>query len=282
MFSGFIIVLMLSSGELSAQRFMVKKKKDIAFDVNLGVGNLLGDLGGADAPGSNSLKDFDPQAIRWTTGLGYILKPSRTLYLRSQLQIASLHGSDRYTSEKFRSNRNITVNTFVVSMAALGEVKIPLSKAGIFGEGPFLTVHGGLGGIYFNPKGRYEGESYKLRKIGTEGQNLIPGKAPYSKFAFNIPFGGGLRYYTGKNNSLGLELTANKSFTDYLDDVSTVYYDNEKIRSDQGDAAAYLADPNLSGVKRPSGKGKGNPKQKDHFFLLSFSYRYTFGSDRLF
>lgn len=49
--------------------------------------------------------------------------------------------------------------------------------------------------------------------------------------------------------SVFFELISRKCFTDYLDDVSTVYYDNASLAAINGEESAELADPNTSEFK---------------------------------
>jgi hypothetical protein len=68
-------------------------------------------------------------------------------------------------------------------------------------------------------------------------------------------------------------LSYTKTFTDYLDDVSTVYYDNAAIEAAYGSDAAYWADPS-SGVFptwTDPGEMRGDSKQKDAYFFFNVS-----------
>ena len=67
----------------------------------------------------------------------------------------------------------------------------------------------------------------------------------YSRFQIAIPFGVGIKYAIDQNWSIGIEYGLRKTFTDYIDDCSSVYFDNQAIKQqgiDKGDAWAYLAD----------------------------------------
>jgi hypothetical protein len=125
--------------------------------------------------------------------------------------------------------------------------------------------------FYFNSTASYNGKTYGLSKLKTEGQGYSSDRPIYSQRVLDIPFGVDYRQYITKYCSYGIELLAHKSFTDYLDDLSTTYYDNDLFRTNQGETAAYLADPNTSGVKRSTGSKRGNPKQNDNFFAGSFT-----------
>ena len=70
---------------------------------------------------------------------------------------------------------------------------------------------------------------------------------------------------------LQFELSYTKTFTDYLDDVSGVYFDNEVIRDEVGNVAAELADRRLNkdvptGIDgNGTGLQRGNPARKDWY-----------------
>jgi hypothetical protein len=69
-----------------------------------------------------------------------------------------------------------------------------------------------------------------------------------------------------------------------MDDVSTVYYDNEIIRQNEGELAAYFADPSLgyyveNGVQFPlnsteTGMQRGDPSDNDSYFFAFVNAYY--------
>ena len=271
-----VCILHATAFEVWAQKYKSSSNKAKGFEINFGGCNMLGDLGGADGTSTNGLKDFDQEAIRSTFGASFIMKVSKSISIKPNFQFTSLHGSDAYTRDESRRERNITVNTNVISFATMAELNVPISKTTAFGSGPSFFMSAGLGAIYFNPMGVYNGVSYNLRDIGTEGP------PPYSKFVLNIPLSAGLRYAIDRSNSFGFELQSNNPFTDYLDDVSHSYYDNDKILAKHGEAGANLADPNLSGKKRREGTGRGNSRENDSYILFTLHYRYTIPNGGLF
>lgn len=260
----------------------VAKKSGIAWEMNLGITNMLGDLGGADKIGVNGIKDFDFPATRYGLGGGIVFNSLKTIDFRLNGSFLRLNGSDSYTENEARKIRNITVNTDVYLLNALIELKMPLSSKGALGSGGHFCLNAGFGGFYFNPKASYNGKAYGLSQLKTEGQGTSPERPLYPQLVLDVPFGFTYRQYITKYSSYGIELLAHKSFTDYLDDVSTTYYDNEAIRASNGETAAYLADPNTSGIKRANGSKRGNPKQNDNFFTVSFTYRYTLHTASMF
>ena len=101
----------------------------------------------------------------------------------------------------------------------------------------------GVGVFWFNPKALYGGTWYELQKLGTEGQGLPNGAKKYSRISISIPMVIGVRFIVGKKMTIGLEYNFRKTFTDYIDDVSTTYYDNNLLKQSNGVVAAALADP---------------------------------------
>ncbi len=137
----------------------------------------------------------------------------------------------------------------------------------------------GLAVYHHTPKAFYDEEWRNLRKLYTEGQER---KEQYGAIQLSIPFGGGIKYNLSKNWVVGLEVGWRKTFTDYLDDVSTVYPDLKDQTDNRGTLSASLTDRSweVEGVGEPlsiAGDERGDPEIKDFYFfsMFTFSYRLT-------
>jgi len=266
--------------------------------LGLGASNFLGELGGADDIGSNFIKDLELSMTRPTVALGYRFYTSANTALKTSFYYGRLNGDDALTQEIARHNRNLHFKSPVVELSTQFEFFLIRQKMsalyqlrGVKGNRTNnFSLYGFLGvaGFYFNPKAQYnvDGAWYALQPLGTEGQGLN-GEAKYKRISYAIPSGIGLMYGINKYLSIGLEYGIRKTFTDYIDDVSTVYYDNNAIRAANGDAAAYLADPSLwpvsengklNGATNP-GFQRGDPTDKDTymFAILSLNYKFLKG-----
>ncbi len=84
-----------------------------------------------------------------------------------------------------------------------------------------LYFFAGVGGFYFDPRAQFNNTWVQLQPLGTEGQGLPGGAEEYKNIQLCIPMGVGLRRAFTKQWSGGLELQYTKTFTDYIDDVST-------------------------------------------------------------
>lgn len=144
---------------------------------------------------------------------------------------------------------------------------------------PYFFV--GIAGFYHNPQAFLNGEWHSLRDLGTEGQ-LFPdysGNKPYSKFQLAIPLGGGFKYSITKGLSVGLEIGYRATFTDYLDDVSSIYIDQDVLESGQnGLLSASLADRSGEVVNEPigvEGRQRGDTKRRDAYIFSGITIAYT-------
>lgn len=142
--------------------------------------------------------------------------------------------------------------------------------------GPGLIF--GIGYTKYNPKGFYNGEWYRLRDLGTEGQH-IPGGAypePYNKWALNIKYGISFGYKLSNKVHLEMEFIYHDVFTDYLDDLSGTYPDyNELIATENGKIAAQFTYGGRDGSVVRKGQLRGNPDTKDAFVTFGFKLTYV-------
>ena len=144
---------------------------------------------------------------------------------------------------------------------------------------PYLFL--GTSFYYFNPQTDYEGQTYNLRELGTEGQ--FHGEE-YNTTQGAIAYGFGFKTDLGYRWSINVELSGRKLFTDYLDDVSTTYIDASLFDNyfDEENAAVAKQIFNKSDEIDPDNAYgekdiRGNPKHNDFYysFNLKFSYRLS-------
>ena len=112
-----------------------------------------------------------------------------------------------------------------------------------------------------------------LRPLGTEGQ--FKGEE-YFTTAGGLAFGAGFKVSLNYEWSINVELSGRRLFTDYLDDVSSVYPDFDDLQNLRGDLAVALADRSNPTIGA-QGRQRGNSKSKDAFGLLTVGIVYYFG-----
>jgi len=288
-----VIILVLLSFTFSSFSQRSARWKRMRYEIFYGVGgtNFLGELGGANKQGTNFLADFEYSMTRPLLSLGFRYMLLEKVSTKVMLSYGWLRGDDKTTTEKYRNYRNMNFYTPIVELAVQGEYHITKERVGhrynlrrVRGvKGIKLNTYffAGIAGFWFNPKGRDQnGKWQSLQPLGTEGQNVSPVRKKYSRIQVAIPFGVGFKYGLNRKWSIGLELGVRKTFTDYIDDVSTTYYDNDAIRAASGDEAAYLADPSARTTGQSyGGQQRGDPNDKDTymFMILNLTYKLRAG-----
>lgn len=144
---------------------------------------------------------------------------------------------------------------------------------------PYLFA--GFSIVNFNPKAEIDGKIVELRELGTEGQ--FQGEEYYS-ISGALNYGLGFKIDLSYEWSINVELGARRMFTDYLDDVSTVYPDKEDLEAQRGATAVQLSDRSVElNLDRPIGevgRQRGNSKNNDSYAMLGIGLVYYFGDIR--
>ena len=258
-------------GSLAFGQFV--KGNSWSYSFYLGASNILGDLGGNAENSYSDFRDIDYQALRPAIGVG-IQHHKRNVTYSSEILFTQLVGNDAHTNNNSRNARNLSVRTDLIEANIKSEV-MPFKKGSRFAG---LYFNAGLGGIYFQPKAKYDGTWYKLRPLGTEGQNYISGLNPYKKFSLVIPFGTGYKININRFTTMKVDLSLRKSFTDYLDDVSTNYANSSQIAEAGGSVAGLLS--NRSRVTAVEGSQRGNPQSKDNYYFIGLKLERTIGAKK--
>lgn len=292
-----LLALVIIADPSSAQRRYKRNKAKAQF-ISFGVGatNFLGELGGANMIGSKkiSIRDFDFKSIRPDLNVGYGYQFHKNWATKAELNLAYIGGHDRLTEEMFRNNRNLNFRSPIVELSGRIEYILPYKRKG---QQYKLHIKGwsnidisnffyvGVAGFYFDPRGKLNGNWYRLKPLCTEGQTILPTRNKYSNFQISIPMGLGFRYAIDKKWSLSLEYGTRWTFTDYIDDVSLTYVDNDALRQEKGDLAVALSNPSPTASdpgdplyqSTQPGQQRGDPRDKDSYMFLTLSVQYKLG-----
>jgi hypothetical protein len=267
------------------------------YEIGLGFGPMffLGDLGGNPGLGRGFIKDVNIPLVKLQKGIYASYYPGEFLGVRFALNHGVLEGNDAVINDKsghetFRKKRNLNFESSIFEGYLAMEV-----YPTIFFERyeemkgklrPYIV--GGVGVFRYNPKGEYIDPAgnrmmVELRPLRLEGQGLAqyPDRKPYGTMAINLPFGGGAKYYLKENMFIGLEILHRHTFTDYIDDVSTTYIDNNHFTTMHAGNTEYIRMANqlyyrenrdehgnvTNLVQRPQlDEQRGDPKDKDNYF----------------
>ena len=125
------------------------------------------------------------------------------------------------------------------------------------------------------------GNKVFLQPLGTEGQGFFMDRQKYNLTSFALPFGGGIKFSLSENVKVRVEVGLRKTFTDYLDDVSSTYADEAQLLLNNGARAVDLAfrgDENKGGlVYPPANTQRGNPGNLDWYYFtgVGVSFRLS-------
>jgi hypothetical protein len=260
-YCAFFLALITTFAE--AQSFYaIRRERSLILTAGTGTASYFGELSN---PG-----DYLKAKPNLNVGLQVFV--THRIAVRVEANWFMLSGSDQSSDSEGRRLRNLSFRSSNFEISTIGQVDL-------FGNGnryyrrPAFNLYGfaGIGLLYFNPKAEYpynSGNWVSLEPLHTEG-------ASYSRVTPVIPFGIGARIKATPNFNIILEGGYRKTFTDYLDDVSTKYLDNNSFTDP---VAKALADrrPELTPALAPFAAGsiRGNPKTKDGYMLFSAKIEY--------
>jgi hypothetical protein len=249
------------------------RKKRHEVSIGAGASSRLTDLGGRDAIGSGFLYDLDIAKTSYVLNFSYIYNVASKIHLRANFAFSNVSGDDIHAGDFYRNNRRLNFNTTVLEGALMCEITLKHVRTGnrynlkspagkfIGAKNPLgigIYIFGGIGGFFFDPSGydRFlnsdgevigSGVKYKLRPLHTEGQGMEDGPegfAPgqtYSPIAICVPMGFGFKKAFNGNAGIKLEAGFRFTNTDYLDDVSTNYYDPDALSAVYGNESAIMS-----------------------------------------
>lgn len=290
----FLFVILTSSvfGQaFNNSRNWSKNKHEIYLAI--GSTHFLGDLGGLDREGTQkSPADLDWSSTRIGGGMGYRFRFHPSWATTTQLYFGMVHGDDANTDEIIRNSRNLSFRSPILELSQRLEFilyanetygYIPGRGYGRKHKADVLYIFSGVSGFFFNPQTQINGKWTNLRPLRTEGQGLPDGPDEYGRLSVGIPLGVGFKFGIGELWRIGIEVSFNKTFTDYIDDVSTEYYDPAILESQVGPEAVYAANPSKKNQEWfTEGQQRGNPQDNDAYLygnititrnITSFRYR---------
>lgn len=203
------------------------------------------------------------------------------IIIRGGFTYSVVGGADRYSEQADLVSRNLNFETSIYEFSAIGEYYFNNLYERRYS--PYLFA--GLAVYHFNPY-TFNGSDTKiyLKPLSTEGQGLpgYPDRQPYALTQLAIPFGGGLKFVITDNLRIGLEVGLRKTFTDYLDDVSSTYADPNDLLAAKGQLAvdlSYRGDELPGGNPLYPAKGaiRGGEKKKDMYYFTGIHLTYRLG-----
>ena len=278
------------------------EKTKVEIGINIGPSFFLGDLGGHQGKGTPFLKDLNFSLTKIMKGAFVEVYPNEWLGFRIAGEIGKLEGRDNIidtkgVNELYRKQRNLDFRSNISEAYVATEI-FPLMLANSQNEDykPRFRPYGvlGIGVFHFNPQGSLTDANgyttwYNLKPLHTEGEGFpeYPQRKNYNLTQLNIPFGFGAKYFISDRVNIGLEILHRKTFTDYIDDVSTEYIDpslfdkyltpqNAIIARQISDKVFAIVNPGLA--RNEPGIQRGDPNQNDAYFSIFMKLAIRLGS----
>ena len=260
-------LLVLVGVVAEAQSFYaIRRSRSFIFSAGTGTSTYFGEL--------KSKGGYIDPRINMNAGLQYFVIPQ--VALRGEVAWFQLAGDDSDANGAHaRRNLSFVSNNFEASIT--GALHLKPMNFRYYQRPPFNAyIFTGVGLLYFNPKAELDGSMHALQPLMTED-------IAYKRTQIVVPFGAGIKVKGGPFFNFVLEGGYRKTFSDYLDDVSTVHPDKSTwtnpVRialSDRG--------PEIDAAPRAPGAVRGNPDKKDGYFLMNFKVEYylpaSFGSPK--
>lgn len=255
-----MLTLLLSSPSFAQSNYSSAQHSEVGLWV--GSGTYFGDLN----------RDFSFKKTKPALGLLYRFHYNEYVSLKAGIGMTWLAHADSLSDNPFQKVRNLSFKTSLIE--ASGQIDLHFNR---FRPGdkkhaftPYLTI--GLSAFYFNPKAEFQGETYNLQALGTEGQQNsdFSGRKPYRKVQMAIPIGVGIKQWMQGNWTFFFEVSYRNALTDYLDDVSLTYVDPFLLGD--GTIAAALADRSLEvGDTRigEAGRQRGDSVGNDGYLMVN-------------
>jgi hypothetical protein len=267
-----IVISIITSVAAHAQYYV-----DYGFSV--GATSYLGEFGGGEDTRKDFVMDMKLDFTRWTVGGFYRYRVSNKFALKGALNYIRLSGDDALTGNAARRGRNLNFKNDMFELLVNGELYIykvnDVGGTGRYQNDFNLYLFGGVGLFYSNPKGEdVNGNWIALRDLQTEGVS-------YSAFNFAIPLGVGFYYTIDRKYRLGLEIGWRTTFTDYIDDASTVYttnYDGISNKTTQAlvdEINGEYSEDQIQTYNYIPGSKRGDPTHNDSYMTATINFSWA-------
>ena len=256
------VLLLLAVPSLAQRRDLLGNSE---FILSIGGMNYLGDLNGQSA--------LTMPGLAGGIGLRYRFDN------RWAFRVEANYGSVACEKDNIEL-RNLSFKSNILEAAVLAEFNFAPYGPGATEQKWTPYIFGGLAMFHFNPMASYTlsdgGTRWaELQPLCTEGQGSAqyPDRRPYALTQMSFPFGVGVKFRLNKSFSFSVEYGFRKTWTDYLDDVSTTYVGSDVLfsNSEDGALAAMLADRSgevVEGYVNAPGIKRGDDSLDDWYAYL--------------
>jgi opacity protein-like surface antigen len=253
----------------------------LSFSQNWEIGIMVG--------AANYAGDLSPQPVVLTEshpagGAFLRYNVNKNFAIKGNAYYGTISGSDQNATTPRLYERNLSFRSHLLEVGATAEYNF--GGYGVDGRNHRFApyIFGGLAIFKFDPEAYLEDskEWVRLQPLGTEGQGTTKynDRTKYSLTQVSIPLGAGVKWNFSGPWTLGFEAGSRKTFTDYIDDVSSSYVEYQYIYDNSGALAARMS--NRTGEIPPYTRqelgpkdSRGNPTNKDWYMFAGVTLSYT-------
>jgi hypothetical protein len=234
---------------------------------------LTGFAGMSNYQGDLQDKRFTFDQAHVAVGLGGAYELTDQLFITAGIKVGKISGDDK------RVNKNISRNLNFSSPLSEFQFGLEYDLFNLKEQDVTPYFFAGIAGFHFNPSTFDSlGRKTFLQPLGTEGQGFYNGRKKYNLTGVSIPFGAGIKMALNQQVRLGFEIGLRKTFTDYLDDVSTTFADKTQLLQNNGPLAVQLAfrsdELKPTFIYPAAGSIRGNPASKDWYYFAGFTISF--------
>jgi len=226
---------------------------------------------GLTGDGMYYLGDLNPGTHFLNTQVAYGLLVRYNIDTRWAVKLSGTHGNVKgdAAGSAFLPDRGLSFSSQLTDVSAVAEFNFMPYFTGSRRDRISPYIYAGFSVFFYEPVSN----GISLRDMGTEGQNVgYQGRTPYASYNFSIPFGIGAKFSLASRLGIQVYWEMHKTFTDYLDDVSTTYYlDGRSIAPNN--QAEVMSDPTMN---HEPGMQRGNAKNNDWYAMVGLSVTYKF------
>ncbi|MEO8771482.1 MAG: hypothetical protein ABI402_15405 [Ferruginibacter sp.] len=262
-----------------------------------GVINCLTDLGGKKGIGKKFIKDLNLGKTHLQGGLYFEAMIKYAVGIRLEAMFGKVSADDNVLKDvdvkdiaRARYNRNLSFRSSISEFSLTTEIHplfIFIDWTARDEDPPRISPYllAGIGYYSFNPQTNYNGRWVDLQPLKTEGEGFVNDRPEYKLKQINFPLGLGIKYELSDVLNLRGEFVYRILRTDYLDDVSTTYFDpadyaNSGLSASDQALSYKLSSRQISTITGPGGK-RGSPSQKDGYFTFNLKLGIFIGRERI-
>lgn len=207
-------------------------------------------------------------------GIFLRMNAAKALSLELGLNLGKVSGEDGVTND--RTARMLNFRSNITELALKAQLNI-VRLGNARGTQVVPYVMGGGAIFRFNPEANFDDNWIELQPLGTEAQGAPGYDDPYSLTSFALLAGGGIKFIFKERFTIGLEIGARKTFTDFLDDVSGMPVNYLDVLENNGSLAAQLSNPGITDTETQNLDYTRGGEFDDWYYMGGLSFSFAFG-----